>query len=472
MASVVNETEFIIPLNSFNSVEFQSRLLEGLKKQGASVSILPQSKEYIREFGDDIPNKAILDGYINHDPTRELPDLLEKYSINSPRSFIFPQMVYDYKYLKPSGGRFLPDGPSSPRYEEYLDNLHVLLDYLDELYEGGFHGIPIQNQGGEINRRGLARVARYHDISSVRCSFNPLPGRSTIRSGEAMRLEKINSALKKELTQEQKERAERYRQTVIYNKPQVGSDSRRSEPTSLWLNLLGKAQTIAQERSDSLPVLYRWSRRVIGKPIQAKAQQIWSLDRSSTAEYIENTGYIFYSIQYFRESRVTMRAPAFYDQARFIEHLSRSVPHETDLVVKDHPQQLGAMPFFDIRRISRYATLADPFFSAHDLIETCDAVVTLNNTVGHEAIVSGKPVVALGSALYSGLDTVVTPDNINELDAAISEAIDKGGLSDDEVRRYIDALYGVSEPITWGDPSPENISNFISAIESHLSCTE
>ena len=469
MTSILNGREFIIPTNSHGSVKFQTQLAKRMEKKGASVLLLPQTKEYQRELEDNIPDRFILNENINHKPTRELPDLLEKYSIDSSRSLVFPQMVYDYKYLKPSGGRFLPNGPVSPKYKKYLDRLHVLLDYLDKLYEDGFCGIPIQNQGGEINRRVLARVTKYHGIPSIRCSFNPLQGRKTIRSGEEMSLKPINTAFEQDLTPEQRERAENYRRTVIRDKPQIGSSTSQSQSTSLKSDISGKIQTIIEKRSDSLPLINDWLRRTIGKPVQAKVQQNWSLNRTDTTEHIQNTNFIFYSIQYFRESRVTMRAPAFYDQAGFIEFLSRSVPHNTNLVVKDHPQQLGAMPFFDIRRISRYATLADPSYSAHEIIENADAVVTLNNTVGHEAIVFGKPVVVLGSALYSGLDSVVSPDDINELDTAISEAIDKGGLTNKQVLQYIDALYRVSEPVIWADPTPKNISSFISAIESRLS---
>jgi hypothetical protein len=472
MSSNLSGLEFIIPLNSHSSTDFQAQLASRLEQNNASALIFPQNQEYLGDIEQKVANKSILTDHLNHKPSHDFSHLINKYSINSPRSFIFPQLVYDYEYLKPSGGRFLPDGPTSPNCEKYLTRLHLLLDYLDGLYERGFQGIPIQYQGGEINRRALARVAKYHEIPSVRCSFNPLPGRSTIRNGEEMYFQEVDSALEHDLTKEQEKRAEQYRLTVIRDKPQVGSNSGSSQQTSLVKNILGKLQTVWNEKSDSLPLIYKWSRRTLGKPIQAKAQQFWSLNRNDTDEYIQNTEFVFYPIQYFRESRVTMRSPAFYDQARLIEHLSRSVPHETSLCVKDHPRQCGAMPFFDIRRISRYATLADPSFSAHDIIENAEAVVTLNNTVGHEAIVFGKPVVALGSALYSDLKSVVSPSDINELDMAISEAINKGGLSDDEVRHYIDALFRISEPVVWGDPDYENISNFVSAIEFSLNNTD
>lgn len=468
----LTDRTFVLPLNSSNSIEFQSQLADRLQQNGASVSIYPQRKRYLKQTDNEILKRLSNIEYLNHEPANDLGMLLDKYSIESPRAFVFPQIVYDYEYLKPSGGRFLPNGPRSPNYKNYVSQLHKLLDYFNELYENGFEAIPVQNQGGEIIRRVLARVTDYYDIPSVRCSFNPIAGRMTVRDGEEMNLEEVGSALEKTLTKKEEERAEEYRLTVINDRPQVGSELNRSQRDSLRSNILGKIQTVLEKRTESLPLIYRWLRTNMGGPVQAKAQQFYSLDKFDTHSHIQDTEYAFYSIQYFRESRVTMRAPAFYDQASLIEFLSRSVPHNTELLVKDHPQQLGAMPFFDIRRISRYATLADPSFSAHDIIENASVVVTLNNTVGHEAIVFGKPVVALGSALYSDLDGVVSPSDINNLDSAISKAINEGGLSDNEVRQYIDALYRISEPIVWGDPSPENISNFVSAIRNHLDNTD
>ncbi|WP_185955788.1 capsular polysaccharide export protein, LipB/KpsS family [Halorubrum cibi] len=242
-----------------------------------------------------------------------------------------------------------------------------------------------------------------------------------------------------------------------------------SRPTSIISNILGKAQIVAKKRLDSLPSIARWARRTIGKPVQAKVQQYYALDREDTREYVSSSKFVFYSLQYYRESRVTMRSPAFYDQAGLIKYLSRSVPHGTELLVKDHPQQLGAMPFSDIRQISRYVPIAKPSTPAHNLIEKAEAVVTLNNTVGHEAIVFGKPVVVLGSALYGDLESVVHLDDINDLDTTIAKVIEDGGLSNDDIRRYIDALFEISEPMKWGDPAKPNVDEFIYAIDRHLS---
>jgi len=118
MSSNLSGLEFIIPLNSHSSTDFQAQLASRLEQNNASALIFPQNQEYLGDIEQKVANKSILTDHLNHKPSHDFSHLINKYSINSPRSFIFPQLVYDYEYLKPSGGRFLPDGPTSPNCEK------------------------------------------------------------------------------------------------------------------------------------------------------------------------------------------------------------------------------------------------------------------------------------------------------------------------------------------------------------------
>ena len=102
--------------------------------------------------------------------------------------------------------------------------------------------------------------------------------------------------------------------------------------------------------------------------------------------------------------------------------------------------------------------------SAHDIVKNADAIVTLNNTVGHEALVWKKPVVTLGDALYSDIGLTYDVRNTNNLDSVITEAVKKGGPTQTELLRYINGLYKISDPIIWGDSSDENIENIVDSI--------
>ena len=69
--------------------------------------------------------------------------------------------------------------------------------------------------------------------------------------------------------------------------------------------------------------------------------------------------------------------------------------------------------------------------SIHDLIENCQAVVTLNSGVGHEAILHGKPIIMFGRSEYDALAVRAAPDT---LDAAFAATQDWDSAS--QLKKY------------------------------------
>lgn len=181
------------------------------------------------------------------------------------------------------------------------------------------------------------------------------------------------------------------------------------------------------------------------------------LSRAESVDAIERDEYVFYPLQYYLESRVSMRAQAFFEQSWLVEYLSRSVPTGQELFVKDHPQQLGAQPRHAVDTIAEYAVPLAPSLHAHHVIENAAAVVTLNNTVGYEALMYGKPVVSLGDAFYNDYTTDI--DDINDLDRCVARAIEDGGLDEHDVVEFAHGLLTGSTDGVWHDPSDENVRN-------------
>ncbi|MWV40047.1 hypothetical protein [Natrialba sp. INN-245] len=461
--------KFILAISSKAEIAFSKKLLDSIESQSGSALILPDSKKYLKLLNGTVSSEYIISEHLCGEPTQSLEYLVSKYQISSCRSQVFPDMVYGYMYPKPSGEGYFFNRPSVPEYRPYINRFHQLLDTLDRVYEDGFQAIPLQNQGAGIHTQALEAVANYHGIKSVRFSFNPLPGRVTVKRGKSMDFPELATAMDEPLSESERKRAQSYRQGVLDTKPQVGTSTSRPHVDSakqMLNNAYRYLQIIHREKTAALPEVENWFRRKVGKRALARIQQFWSKTASESYDLIRNNDYVFYSIQYHRESRVTMRAPAFYDQAAFVEYLSRCVPCSNDLYVKDHPQQLGALSTSDVRHISQYAGLLAPNVSSHDIIREANAILTLNNTVGHEAIIWGKPVVALGDALYSDLQFVESVDDINALPASIAAAMDSGSPTEKEILRYINGLYQISEPVDWGDSSDGNVLNLTDFLQT------
>lgn len=457
---------FIIPLHSQQIVEFLNFIGNKLNERDYSTAYIPQDEYVAKTARRRLDRDEIYLDYLDHRPTSNFDTLCEKYGIDSPRKLVFPQMVYERNYDSPSYRPHWFSGTGSLSYEEYHDLLHRTLDYLDRLYEDGNGGIPLQNQGGEVLRRVLQRVADYHGYSSVRTSFSPVPGHVLFRSTEEMTFSELTAANYDEMTSEERKEAREFRASVTENQQQVMSSTSQSE--SLYQNLRHKAQRILEYSDDLIPVISGWVRRSVVKPVLGATAKHLYLDETHSRKFIESNKYVFYPIQYFRESRVTMRAPEYYNQLWMIEYLSRSLPPGYELVVKDHPQQLGALPLSHVCKLRQYATAVSPTLSAREILREADAVVTLNNTVGYEAVMYGKPVITLGDAFYSGVGYTRDVTSLNTLSVELNEVVSSNGLRTEAVLEFAHGLLESSYEGQWGNTHTENVETFVSSIEKFL----
>lgn len=456
----------IIPLNSISGIYFLNRVGQTLAEQGVEVVYLPQKETIASKAHGIIPSERLHQAYLDHAPENELQSVLEKYDIPSYRQLVFPQMVYDRRYDAPSYRHYWLSGTTSLDRGRYRELTHRTLDYLDVLFERGDGGVPIQFQGAEVIRRCLQRVADYHGYKSVRASFSPIPGHLLLRDTESMTFPALDSATYKELNDSEREEATNFRASVTENEDWIiGS---LSDDESLAENIRRKAKRIREFGTDVGPVIADWTRRRVVKPILGNLTRRLYMDEVASRNLLKTTDYVFYPIQYYRESRLTMRAPEFYNQLWLIEFLSRSLPDDCELVVKDHPHHVGALPLTHARKITRYAHAVAPSIPARTVIKHADAVVTVNNTVGYEAIMYGKPVVTLGDAFYSGAGYTWDVATLDELATQLSNAVAGKKLSDETVLEFAHGIIESSFEGEWANEDEQNVEQFVDSVQQYL----
>lgn len=452
--------DFIIPLVSFNNTEFVYELHSKFTETDSCCVVLPKN-DYVREEALRVfPPEAVLEPAENYTPSEELDDLLEKYGIRSSRNFVFPDMAYDYDHVSPNYTYYFPNNEIP--YKEYTERLHRWLDKLDSLYaEKGY--IPVQNQGGEIFRQCLNRVAKHHGYPVVCCGFSPESGMCSLHGDDTLSWQAFDETSYGDLSAEQREEAEAFVDQITGEREQIGSTSK-----SVRERIKQKIQAIRNYRGDLVGPTIGWLRRSVIGDLKAKYFTWEYLDEQESQKVIEEDKYVYFPIQYFRESRVTYRANAYYNQLWLIEYVARSLPHGYRLIVKDHPRRIGELPLPFPRKIARVATAVDHTLNSREIIENAEAVVTLNNTVGFESLMFGKPVVAFGSGFYADSEYVHGVDDIDDIDEDLFEAVHSEGLSDEEVIEVGSAIVEGSYPGVWGDSSPENVSQFASSVFEFL----
>lgn len=136
--------------------------------------------------------------------------------------------------------------------------------------------------------------------------------------------------------------------------------------------------------------------------------------------------YVFLPLQVAHDSQLLFHSPLVgQDLPRLLRETSKSlrqIAKHHRLVVKLHPEDLGKT---DYEAISRQ--IPDILFvqgmDVRKLIAGADAVVTINSTVGFEAILMEKPVVAVGRNFYTIRPLTIPVTDYRQMAPALEEAL-------------------------------------------------
>jgi len=138
--------------------------------------------------------------------------------------------------------------------------------------------------------------------------------------------------------------------------------------------------------------------------------------------------YFLFPLQYEPEATTLIRAYPFSDQISVIQQIAKALPLGTTLVVKEHRGNHGYRnPSFyrdlhylpNVRLVPREAIL-------DGLIKNSLGLITLNSRMGWEALVLGKPVIALGKGFWTSFDKVNNPNSWSELKTMIRDILAGG----------------------------------------------
>ena len=117
--------------------------------------------------------------------------------------------------------------------------------------------------------------------------------------------------------------------------------------------------------------------------------------------------FVFLPLQVHDDSQILLYSPHFPDMpsvVRFcaagVSTYNRRYAAQLKLVVKEHPSDHGRIDYSEIFRAFPDAVFTK-LMNTQQLIERSAAVITVNSTVGIEAMLHLKPVITLGDAFYA-----------------------------------------------------------------------
>ena len=160
--------------------------------------------------------------------------------------------------------------------------------------------------------------------------------------------------------------------------------------------------------------------------------------------------FVYYPLHVPGDMALTLRSPQFLDQLGLIDYLLRNLPNGYKLAIKEHPAMVGAIDASRLKTLlNRYDQLAliNPAENNFDVLDRCEAVVSVNSKSGAEAILLGKPVLVLGDAFYRNSPLATPVTSITEVGLRLRDLLAETFTSDrGKLERYFEEVWRCTYP--------------------------
>ncbi|HUW58892.1 MAG TPA: glycosyltransferase [Planctomycetota bacterium] len=181
--------------------------------------------------------------------------------------------------------------------------------------------------------------------------------------------------------------------------------------------------------------------------------------------------FIFLPLQVHDDTQIIVHSPLIRSMEDLVDETLEALPEGWPLVVKSHPADEGRRDYRVIEEMLEGP--AHHFLRTGDtleLVKRSSCVVTVNSTVGLEALALGKPVVVLGDAVYAGRGITVDVHDLSEFPAKLAEAV-TFRPDPDEVRRFLDYyIFEYAWPGDFRRPDPDELAPLAAYVAARAGC--
>ena len=138
--------------------------------------------------------------------------------------------------------------------------------------------------------------------------------------------------------------------------------------------------------------------------------------------------YIFLPFQVHDDTQVLLNSPKVKTMADLlayvvpaIERHNREANDTIKLVVKEHPSDFGRISYDAVReKYQNSGIIFLRYYSTPQLIKSSAGIITINSSVGIEALVQHKPIITMGNAFYNVPGLTMNASDPDNLAAALS----------------------------------------------------
>lgn len=150
--------------------------------------------------------------------------------------------------------------------------------------------------------------------------------------------------------------------------------------------------------------------------------------------------FIYYPLHVEPERELLMQSPFLSNQVSVITNISKTLPVNYELYVKEHPgmKNNGWRPieyYSNLQKLPN-VTLIHPSVNSKELIEKCSLVITIAGDTGLEAAFFNKPSIVLTNTDFSVLPSVFYVENFKDLEKTIRIALNSK-VDFEHLKKYV-----------------------------------
>jgi len=185
----------------------------------------------------------------------------------------------------------------------------------------------------------------------------------------------------------------------------------------------------------------------------------------------QNDNYIYFPFHVPGDTQLLARSPMFQFQECLVEYLSRSIPFGHKLYIKEHPAAVGGYQNSIIKKLIKECgniCLVHPQTNSHELIKNSSLVVTVNSSVGFEALLQNKKVLVVGKSYYKNRGVTFDVNDMNELAPTIKKALNSDMPDRAEIINFLAKVHKWSYPCAFYEMKQESYESFYRYIKNYL----
>tara|TARA_B110000438_G_scaffold302854_1_gene361977 strand:+ start:3029 stop:4525 length:1497 start_codon:yes stop_codon:yes gene_type:complete len=167
------------------------------------------------------------------------------------------------------------------------------------------------------------------------------------------------------------------------------------------------------------------------------------MEKNSLKELNISEPFIFFPLHVYPEGSFVLNAPYLTNQLEIIKHISKSIPINYTLVVKEHP----LMNTRGWRELSFYneiinlpnVKLLSTSISPDEILKKMKLIITITSTAGLEAAFYEKPCIVLVDTMYDEIPSVIKLKKFDDLSLAIKQSLIKK-IKPEDLNSYINSI--------------------------------